>query len=213
MKDNGMPRLEIAPTEVPLTVMYDEYFLSDDEEKAHEYLMRRRNVTLATLLGDSLEEDLSENERKTIKAYWFERRSVGDLAFEYGVTERSVRYTLERANKKLQHCLRHAVKYQYDMENIVFLPTAVMRAMSVYAARKGAVNDICDIVKNVRISRDISQKRMADDLEISLSYLNDIEQGRKFPTSELLTKIAAYFSISIEFTIKDEGGVYRWREL
>lgn len=50
-------------------------------------------------------------------------------------------------------------------------------------------------LKYVRAFHDISQGDLADKLEISRSYLSEIESGKKTPPLEILERYAAIFNI------------------
>lgn len=52
-------------------------------------------------------------------------------------------------------------------------------------------------LKHMRIFHTISQTDLADKLEISRSYLSEIEAGKKSPSLELLEKYANIFSIPV----------------
>ena len=65
-------------------------------------------------------------------------------------------------------------------------------------------------LKLVRQYHRLNQVRMADRLDISPSYLNEIEKGKKTPSLELLEKYAAMIGIPVSSLIflaeEPEGG-------
>lgn len=52
-------------------------------------------------------------------------------------------------------------------------------------------------LKKIRIFHNIKQNELATKLEISNSYLSEIENGKKSPSFELLEKYSTYFDIPI----------------
>lgn len=57
------------------------------------------------------------------------------------------------------------------------------------------------LVKTLRVGLGLSQTALAEQLEISTSYLCLLETGKRVPSNELLEKIAKAFSISREALI------------
>lgn len=62
-----------------------------------------------------------------------------------------------------------------------------------------------DRVKELRIRRNLTQKQLADDLNLSQSTIGMIESGKRDASNELLIKIANYFNCSTDYllNIKD----------
>jgi transcriptional regulator with XRE-family HTH domain len=54
---------------------------------------------------------------------------------------------------------------------------------------------INDALKLVRVYHNLKQKQLADALELSPSYLNEIESGKKQVTMDVLEKYSKYFKI------------------
>lgn len=52
---------------------------------------------------------------------------------------------------------------------------------------------------SLKIGRKYLQKDLADDLNISRSYIGDIESGRTIPSNALLSKISEKFSVPLEY--------------
>ena len=52
-------------------------------------------------------------------------------------------------------------------------------------------------LKKIRLFHNIKQNELATKLEISNSYLSEIENGKKSPSFELLEKYSTYFDIPI----------------
>ena len=54
-----------------------------------------------------------------------------------------------------------------------------------------------DNLRNLRISKDLTQEQLSKNLGLSPSSIGNYEQGTRFPKYETLEKIADYFNISI----------------
>ena len=58
--------------------------------------------------------------------------------------------------------------------------------------------DLGNKIKNIRYNNNISQVEMAKILEINRNYLSRIETNKSLPTTEVLTRLAENFNISID---------------
>ena len=58
--------------------------------------------------------------------------------------------------------------------------------------------DLGNKIRNIRYNNNISQVVMAKILEINRNYLSRIETNKSLPTTEILTKLAENFNISID---------------
>ena len=54
------------------------------------------------------------------------------------------------------------------------------------------------VLKNARIDKNLTQAELAEKLNISLSYLKDLERFRNNPSYELLEKVIHYFNLSAD---------------
>lgn len=54
-----------------------------------------------------------------------------------------------------------------------------------------------EAIKDIRVKKKISQGSLAETLEISQSYLSQVERGRKKPSLELLEKISKKLEIPV----------------
>lgn len=61
------------------------------------------------------------------------------------------------------------------------------------------MDKIGELIKKLRISRNISQPELADILEISASMMGMIEQGRRKPSDEVKLKLCEFFDISMDY--------------
>lgn len=60
---------------------------------------------------------------------------------------------------------------------------------------KGTVRMLSDALRLIRVFHDLKQQDLADRLDISKSYLSEIENGKKIPSVEIIEKYARLFSI------------------
>lgn len=65
-------------------------------------------------------------------------------------------------------------------------------------------------IKQVRIERGIGKRELARKAHIALSYLHDVEQGRKSPTIRTLIKLASALDVPVtalleENAVNEEG--------
>lgn len=54
---------------------------------------------------------------------------------------------------------------------------------------------LSEALRLIRVYHDLKQQELAEKLEISKSYLSEIESGKKTPTIELIEKYASQFGI------------------
>lgn len=54
---------------------------------------------------------------------------------------------------------------------------------------------LSDALRLIRVFHDLKQQELADRLDISKSYLSEIENGKKIPSVEIIEKYAGVFSI------------------
>ncbi len=59
---------------------------------------------------------------------------------------------------------------------------------------------------DIRIERDITQAKMANDLGISRRAISKIEKGEQNPSLDMAYRIAAYYNLSVQdvFPVNDE---------
>ncbi|WP_335871378.1 helix-turn-helix transcriptional regulator [Bacillus sp. 2205SS5-2] len=63
-------------------------------------------------------------------------------------------------------------------------------------------------IKEIRQQKNISQVKMAQDLQITRQTINAIEKNKYNPSLELALKLLAYFDVSLEqlFYLEEEKG-------
>ena len=57
------------------------------------------------------------------------------------------------------------------------------------------------VLKNARMDRKLTQAELAEALDISLSYLKDLERFRNNPSYEVFEKVIHYFNLSADEVI------------
>lgn len=57
------------------------------------------------------------------------------------------------------------------------------------------------VLKNARLDNKLTQAELAEILDISLSYLKDLERFRNNPSYEVFEKVIRYFNISADMVI------------
>lgn len=63
------------------------------------------------------------------------------------------------------------------------------------------MSDFANVLRSLRVQREMSQQSLADSMRISKSALNMYERGERQPNFETLELIADYFNISIDFLL------------
>jgi len=69
------------------------------------------------------------------------------------------------------------------------------------------MEQLAEALRLLRVFHDISQTELADRLQISKSFLSEIESGKKEPTLQLLSRYATEFEISISSLLFFAEGV------
>ncbi len=69
------------------------------------------------------------------------------------------------------------------------------------------------VLKNARIDNKLTQAELAEILDISLSYLKDLERFRNNPSYEVFEKVIRYFNLSADSVIypnqNQDDGTYQ----
>jgi len=69
------------------------------------------------------------------------------------------------------------------------------------------MEQLAEALRLLRVFHDISQTELADRLQISKSFLSEIESGKKEPTLQLLSRYATEFEISVSSLLFFAEGV------
>lgn len=59
--------------------------------------------------------------------------------------------------------------------------------------------DFCNKLKELRTSKGLSQEKLAKRLHITKSMISAYENSVRFPSYDVLTKIALFFNVSIDY--------------
>ena len=59
-------------------------------------------------------------------------------------------------------------------------------------------------IKELRVSRGYSQEKLAEELDISVVYVSQIERGIKSPSLSIFIKIAECLQTSTDYLLRDE---------
>ncbi|MCI5996468.1 MAG: helix-turn-helix domain-containing protein [Blautia sp.] len=65
-----------------------------------------------------------------------------------------------------------------------------------------------DIVKNLRLSYNLSQVQMAKELNVSKQTVSNWENNNILPSIEMLVKISRFFSVSTDYLLEMESRTY-----
>lgn len=63
------------------------------------------------------------------------------------------------------------------------------------------MNKVNTIIKRLRLEKGINQEQLAEQLHVTRQAVSNWETGKTQPDIEMLTQIAAYFDVSIEYLI------------
>jgi transcriptional regulator with XRE-family HTH domain len=66
------------------------------------------------------------------------------------------------------------------------------------------IKEIGRRIRELRVSREMTAKKLANEIGISQSYLSDIENGKKAVPIEVLIQITEFFEISMSDFFKEE---------
>ncbi len=70
----------------------------------------------------------------------------------------------------------------------------------------GAMDTIGARIKYLREAREWTQERLAQEATVSKSFVSEVENDRRNPSSEKLLEIATVLGASLDFIMKGEGG-------
>ena len=58
-----------------------------------------------------IENELTEKQKRAVLGYYVDRKTMPELAREFGVCKSTVCRTIQRAEKRLRRCLRYQMKF------------------------------------------------------------------------------------------------------
>lgn len=62
-------------------------------------------------------------------------------------------------------------------------------------------NDICKILKSLRRAKNLSQKQLAREINLSQAAYSLYEHGTRKPSLEILIKLADYYNVSLDYLV------------
>lgn len=171
-------------------------------EAPAEYAWRKRSVDLSILLEAAIEAELTALEKKIIKDFWFNSKTVTAISAERGVAPSSISVTLDRAQKKLKKALGYIIRYQHDIDNESIIPLAIGKARVIAAARNASGGTSAQRIMRLRQSQNLSRKTLSKALGIEQTRLENLEHGKASLNLQELTAISEFFSVSTDFILK-----------
>lgn len=182
-------------------------------ESVDNLIHRIRKVGTARLVEEVIEKRLSETQRKFIKEYWYKDKNTAQIARENGVSQANVYRTIARANEAIKDFILPLVMYHSDLTDVRIQPLYLEEIMKISSASKKNGGEICDLLKNIRLSNGVKPEQLAKAVCITLKELEMIENGRKKPTVDLILKYSKIFSIEISLKFEKGKGRYEWKEV
>lgn len=176
-------------------------------EAPAEYAWRKRSVDLAILLEGAIENELTLLEREEIKDFWFNDKSLTQIAADRGISPSSVSAGLERAEEKLKKVLGYAVRYQHDVSSESIIPLALGRARVIAAARSAVGGTPALRIMRLRQSQNLSREALSKATDISSQRLKRIENAKASPDSEELVALSEFFAVSTDYILKGADSV------
>lgn len=87
----------------------------------------------------------------------------------------------------------------------ILLKGGVAVSMTTTYHEGAAMGTIGSRIKYLREKRDWTQDRLAQEAEVSKSFISEVENDRRNPSSEKLLEIADVLGASLDFIMKGEG--------
>ncbi len=181
-------------------------------ESVDSLIHRIRKVGTARLVDEVVENRLSETQRRFIKEYWYENKNTAQIARENGVSQANVYRTITRANETIKDFIMPLVMYHADLTDVKMQPLHLEEIMEISSASKKKGGEIADQLKNLRLSNGVKPEQLAKAVCITLKELEMIENGRKCPTVDLISRYSKVFGIEIDLKFEKGKGRYEWKE-
>ena len=172
-------------------------------ETPAEYAWRKREVDLSFLLEKAIKTELTDFEREVITGYWFDSKSVSQLAKSRGCNISLISKTLKNGEERLERVLRYVVMYQENLFEESAIPLILGRARAISAARNAEGGSSGERIKRLRKSQRIKQKKLARALGMKTERLRMLENGAEPNIAELLN-LSAFFKVSTDYILKGE---------
>lgn len=167
------------------------------------YAWRKREVDMSFLLEKAIRNELTETEREVINEFWFQEKTLTEIAREREISPASVKGTVTRAQDKLKRVLSYAVRYQQSVADESITPLVLSRARAIAAARNNSGNSAGERLKRLRVAENLSIAAVGAASDISEKRLLKLENGSPIQPDELLT-LSALFGVTTDFILKGE---------
>ena len=174
-------------------------------ETPAEYAWRKRGVDMAILLEKAIEAELSESERKAVRAHWYESMSVKEIAASQGISSAAVSVTLKRAQDKLHRALRYAVGYRLQSEKESAVSLVLANARVVAAARNSVGSSLGERLRNLRLRDNISLESLARATGVSSRRLTAFETEKSEPCLQELLALSEAYGVTSDYLLKGEN--------
>ena len=172
-------------------------------ETPAEYAWRKREVDLSFLLEKAIKTELTDFEREVITGYWFDSKSVSQLAKSRGCSVSLISKTLKNGEERLERVLRYVVMYQENLSDESAISLILGRARAVSAARNAVSGSSGERLRQLRLSQSIKPKKLVRVLGIKKDRLRMLENGAEPSIDELLS-LSAFFKVSTDYILKGE---------
>lgn len=173
-----------------------------------DLVLRIRNVTMAGIVEEIIENELTPMQTKVMKLFLYEDMGVVEIGRAIGLSQAAVSKLILRANKTIERLMTPLIKYQSDIADAEFIPIKLGRLTEICAARNANTSIFCEALKNLRIAYDIGTKQMASNLKISEWELASIEKGNKLISATMAMRYSALFDVEIVMKFKNGRGFY-----
>ena len=173
-------------------------------EAPAEYAWRKRDVDMSLLLEEAIENELSECVKKLVTYHWFGSLSITEISDAEGISPSAVSTTLKRAESKLEKALWYAVKYQRNLNNDSTIPLVYGKAAAILAARRFSDGGICERVHKLRLSQNLSRKKLGKAIGIPSTRLKTIENGTADAEVFEIITLSEFFNVTTDYILKGE---------
>lgn len=184
--------------------------LSEEEalDCLDDLVLRLRNVTMAVIVEEIIENELTPMQTKVMKLFLYDGMGVAEIGRAIGLSQAAVSKLVLRANKTIERLMTPLIKYQSDIADAEFIPIKLSRLKEICAARNASTSLFCEALRNLRVAYDIGTKQMASNLKISEWELASIEKGNRLISASLAMRYSVLFNVEIVMKFKNGRGFY-----
>ncbi len=168
------------------------------------YAWRKREVDMAILLENAIQNELSKSEREIVIDHWFNFLSKTQIAQKRDISRSAVSKAIKRSVEKLERVLKYAFYYQQDICSESIIPLALGRARVIAAARNAVGGNSGDRILRLRQSQCLSREMLSRAVQISANRLEAIERGAEVKADEVLS-FSIFFNVTSDYILKGES--------